>query len=93
MGVADMGGKGKKGGRIFPLPQEEEAVHSEIVRNQPVHDGRSEFLAYILLQERRVASYAISPAIAYINCQGNTVRNLLQDHGRHLRNVLYHFSL
>ena len=93
MGSADMGGQGQQSGGIIPLSQEKETVHTEIIRDQGIRDGRGQFLPYILFKERGMASNAISPAIAYFNCQGNTVRNLLQDHGRHLRNVLDHFSL
>ena len=47
-------------------------------------------LPYILLQERRVAPDAITLAVADVNCQGNPVRYLLNDHRGHLGDIFNH---
>ena len=91
MGGAYVRCQGQQGLWIAPLPQEKETVHSEIVRNQGVGYFRGEFLAYIQFKERRMAPDTVPPAVADIYCQRNPVRNLFQDHGCHLRDVLYHF--
>lgn len=68
MGCADVGGEGQECIRIAPLPQEKEAVHSEVVRNQMVDNCWGQLLTNIQFQEWRMASYAISPAVAYVDC-------------------------
>ena len=93
MRTADVSSQGQQSGGITSLSKEKDTIHPEIVRQQGICNSRGQFLPYVLFKEWGMASNAISPAIAYFNCQGNTVRNLLQDHGRHFRNVLYHFSL
>ena len=45
---------------------------------------------YPFCRGRRMAPFAITLAIAYVNCQGNSIGYLLDDHGGHLWNIFYH---
>lgn len=92
MAAAHMGGNGKYGGRILSLPQEKKAVHAEVLFNEPVDCLNRELFAYIILQERGMAADAGTLAVGNLNCQGHSVRYLLQNYVICPGNVLNHLT-
>jgi len=88
-----VGGKRENRLRVLAFTEKKKAVYAEVIGHKAVYYIGGKFLAHILFKEGRVASYAVSPAIGNIDCQGNTVRNLFHDHGCHFRDVLYHLSM
>lgn len=87
---ANVPGKPKKRLQIIALAQEQKAVHSVIILDERVDCLARQFFTDIHPQERRMAPFAITLAIAYVNCQGNFIGYLLDDHGGHLWNIFYH---
>jgi hypothetical protein len=85
--------QGEQGGKIVTLPQEQETIHSEIIRDKGIHYPGRKFLANIQAKERGMTAYARPKAVAYVDCQTDPVRDFLQDHGCHLRDVLYHLPV
>ena len=76
--------------RITSLPQEEKAVHAEIVPDEPVDDLRRQFLADILPEKRRMAAGTVAAAVGDFHGQGEPVGDFLQHHGGHFGNILQH---
>ena len=79
----------EQGPGVLAFAKEEDAVHPEIIGYKMVYDLLGQRLSNIVLEPGRVAAFAITPAIAYLNCQGNFSGYFLQDHrglGRHVFN-------
>jgi len=87
---ANVIGKPEKCLQIIALAQEQKAINSVIITDERVNDLVRQFFTDIHPQERRMAPLAITLAIAYVNCQGNSIGYLLDDHGGHLWNIFYH---
>lgn len=79
-----------KGIPVIPLPEEKEAIDTEVVLKKGVYALFRQFGPGILTQVRRMATAAMPLAIADTDSEGQFVRNLFEHYGRHLGDVLDH---
>ena len=75
---------------VIALPEQEKAVHAEIVAYQPVHGLRRKFFTDVAAQKRGMASFTKSRTVRNVHCQRHSIGYFLHHDAGHLRNVLQH---
>ena len=75
---------------VVPFSEKKDAVDSEVVSYEEIQNTFRKLLPGVILEKRGMASGAVTLAIGYFQCQGNSSGYLLKDDTRHFGNVFYH---